>query len=98
MVAELFPEVGVDPLKDNVGLVLSTVAEDDGPAAKAWLPAVSCALFAATEIVKAPLPVHPEIVIVRVTVPEPDTFFVHPEVAPAKVTLPATKETVSASV
>ena len=54
------------PLKETVGAVLSTVINALGPAASVWFPALSRAVFAATDMPTVPLPVR----FVRVTVQE----------------------------
>ena len=57
-------------------LTLSTLKVVLGPAVGAWLAEASLAVPAAMEIPKVPSPVMPEIVTVRVDVPEPDTAMV----------------------
>ena len=56
-----------------LGAVLSTVTDALGPAAAAALPATSVAVPDAIEMPRFPLPAIPEIVTVRVEVPDPVT-------------------------
>jgi hypothetical protein len=58
---------------ERVGRTLSTLHVALGPAANAVLPTVSDAVAAAMEMPSVPFPVMPEIVTVRVAVPEPET-------------------------